>query len=372
MMNSLACKLNKIFLITALFTFLSIGVAFASTKIPAEVLSVNDPIKNNGTSYTQEVLLRFPSGEQLRTERIIFTYPNDYIKVPLKQGDRVSVLIDSSASSKYQITGYDRVNDLLWLPAIFIAAYIIILGAKNLSRLLLQFGIVVFALLALYLGIMINAPSILTLLAIITGCIIYFFMRFKGHTLTLISGLSVSISMLVLYIFSFFLIGLLKLQDGIVGPLLSFYNYSTNIDSDNLTIACILIASIGGVLAVVAYEVKEGVAQKSQDKNIPRNKLITKSARAGIRILREKTYAFMTLIIGLITLFVAPFLSATSISNTLNTDPISNIIGFLFLVLLGWLLTVPITAVIVGLILGRVQTHKLVTSETLDEFEGFI
>ena len=367
--------IQKTFTILALalgFSVITINSVFASTVIPAEVISTADPINVSDTSYTQQVILRFPSEKDNRTEEVLFNYPNSSIKVPLKQGDRVSVKIDSNASAKYEIVGYDRVNDLIWLPGLFIAFYVIVIGTRYFKRLILQFIFAGILLGGLYLGVMIHAIAPVVLAFCFLAGFIYSVVRFKRQTLILIASLSFGVTMVFLFIVSFFLIDVLKMQMSMVGPLLTFYGLDSNIDFSGLIISGILIASSGGILAVITHEVREGVTLKAKENGIERNRLITKAARIGVQALQEKAFTFFMFALGLLVLFVVPFLAATSFADTFNYDPIASIVSFLFFVLLGWFFSVPITAIIEGFALGRVPSHKLISEDIIDEFEGII
>lgn len=351
-------------------------VQVAETKLfIANVVDASDMGKyakendSNRQSVTLSIDVETSSGT--RTDRVdtVFVFPNEQFKRPLKIGDQV--LIEStkefSPSSPITFVSYYRQNNLLIWSVLLMGLFLIVAGFKTNLKYLIIF-----------------------VMTIVSGAIVITFYRTNTYlTFGLVFLWQIVSTFAFAYrIFSKRLPSILLSTSVIAGQFIALLLVfvMNNINIFDLGFFDIFFPTINDAREVMIYVfamivtfptsvviaeqiISESIKIKREQAEITKIKLIGALSKSSLKTLNYIFLTFYGVFLGIFTGVVALATKEYVFLQALNSTVLSQFLSIGFLILFELLVLVPAMSALVGVVLGNVETHELVTDKNLRQLE---
>ncbi|MEI7603933.1 MAG: hypothetical protein WCJ19_02850 [bacterium] len=327
-------------------------------------LSTDDP------SGIQKVKLEIKSG--INTNSIFetsFKQPTANIKRDLQKGDIVLVRfnlnpIDNKIQS-VQIQEFYRVPNVFWAPLFFIMLLLIIAVVKYRRKVLMFLGIssavAISSLLIVFLKF--NAPfAIIASFSIMYFILLYVLYKkisisFVGFLLPIVLGISAML-------FTFITLQLAQLQLTYLAVTTSFYSIQNN-DYYEAFYSAVLFASLIGAVYIAYQQILDSIKIKITNTGVTKRELTLRSFKNMIKNFDSIIFPCLGFLVGIMFSLFLFLQRSVGLEAALNNDYWVSISILSFISLIVWIATVPLCALLCGMILGRLEQHKVVTDKTI-------
>lgn len=348
---------------------------FEKTETKIYVATVEDArdvgnYDKDNLSNSQEVELSIETNDQgAQTRDATFVFPNEQFKKPLKRGDQVLIesTADLAAGSPITFVSYYRQNNLLIWCIILVGLFFLVSGFKNNLRYLQIFIIFVVSgiiVLAFYRNNTYLTFGLLfgwQILATYIFAYLIFRKRIPSTILTVSVFLNQLLAMILVFIMSNINIFDIGLFD-IFFPAIS--------DAREVMIYVFAVMITFPITVIFAEQViSESIKKKREDSEITKIELMKYLARTTLKLLN---YIFLTFFGLFFSVFVGVLAIASKESvfiQAANSSFLTQILSIGFLMLFNLVIFIPLISAITGLILGRFETHELVTDRNLKQLE---
>jgi hypothetical protein len=349
--------------------------SFESTATQVFIATVTDAREISDYSKVtlsnrQEVELSIQStelGEQIRDA--VFVFPNEQFKKPLKVGDQVLIetLSDLSSGADIVFISYYRQNALLVWTIILISFFLIVSGFKNNIRYIQVFLIFIVSGLIVLLFYKENTFLTFGLLFFWQLLATYFFAYriFTKRIPSFILTFSVFINQLISMILAFVMSNIYIFDFGVFDVFFSTIN-----DAREVLVYIFAVMITYPITVIFAEQViSESIRKKREESDITKIDLMKYLSKSNLKLLN---YIFLTFF----GLFFSVFISVVAIASSddllfiaANSSFLSQVISIGFLMLFNLVIFIPLISAITGLVLGRLETHELVTDRNLRQLE---
>lgn len=338
----------------------------------ADASEMNDYSKDNSANkqpVTLEVEVQTSSGVRLDRREVIFVFPNEQFKKPLKVGDQVLIESTSDFAPNAPITfiSYYRQNNLIIWTVILLGLFLTVSGFKNnikYSQVLIIF--IVSSLIVLFFY---RKSTYLTFGLLFTWQILatfaFAYRIFAKRIPSLILTLSVFGNQILAIILTFVMNNINIFDTG----LFDIFFASTN-DAREVMVYVFAVLVTYPISVIFAEQVlTESIKKKREENNISKMELMKYLAKSNLRSLNHIYLTFFGLF-GAIFIGVVAIASNESIMlKAANSSSVSQILSIGFLILFNILIFIPLVSAVTGIVLGRVETHELVTDRNLRQLE---
>ncbi len=321
-------------------------------------------------SNRQEVELSIDTKDQGDQKRdATFIFPNEQFKKPLKRGD--SVLIESTndlaPGSAIIFISYYRQNNLLIWTILLFGLFLIVSGFKNNIKYLQIFfiflasGVIVLTLYRnntyLTFGLLFGWQILATYLFAYR----IFTKKIPSTILTVSVFLNQILAMIIAFIMS-------NIQIFDIGLFDLFFPAISDAREVMMYIFAVMITY--PITVVIAEQViSESIKKKREDSEITKIDLMKYLSRTTLKLVN---YLFLTFF----GLFFSIFVGVVAIASkegifleAANSSFLTQVLSIGFLMLFNLIIFIPLISAITGLILGRFETHELVTDRNLKQLE---
>lgn len=385
-------KLN-IFFIAALGIFFILGLNFVranenptseninksgvkNTKI--YVATVFDAIEMNEFSkedlansqlVTLDIEVQTPSGIRQDRREVVFNFPNNQFKKPLRKGDQV--LIESTADFLPDdpitfISYYRQYNLIIWTLILF-GLFLTVSGFKNNLKYLEVLGIFVVSCLIVLFFYRRNTYLTFSLLFLwqIIATFIFSYRIFAKKIPSLILTFSVFGSQIIAMILTFIMNNINIYDTGLFDVL-----FPTKNDAREVMIYIFAVLITFPISVIFAEQVlTDSIRKKREDSTITKIDLMKHLAKSNLKSLNQIYITFFGL-------FGAIFISTLALASNenvmfeaINSSSLTQILSVGFLILFNVIIFIPLVSAVTGIILGRLDTHELVTDKNLKQLE---
>lgn len=351
-------------------------VKVAETKLfIANVVDASDmgqySKENNSNRQSVTLSIDVETSSGTRTDRVdtIFVFPNEQFKRPLRIGDQV--LIEStkefSPSSPITFVSYYRQNNLLIWSVLLMGLFLIVAGFKTNLKYLIIF-----------------------LMTIVSGVIVVLFYRTNTYlTFGLVFLWQIVSTFAFAYrIFSKRLPSILLSTSVVAGQFIALLLVfvMNNISIFDLGFFDIFFPTINDAREVMIYVfamivtfptsvviaeqiISESIKIKREQAEITKIKLIGALSKSSLKTLNYIFLTFFGIFLAIFTGVIALATKEDVFLQALNSTVLSQFLSIGFLILFELLVLVPAMSALVGVVLGNVETHELVTDKNLRQLE---
>ena len=330
---------------------------------------VIDYSKSN-LSNSQEVELSIETTDQGSQKRdATFVFPNEQFKKPLKRGDQVLIesTSDLAAGSNITFISYYRQNNLIIWSIILLGLFLLVSGFKSNLRYIQIF------LIFLVSGIIVLSfyrnNTYLTfglLFAWQIGATYLFAYRiFRKRIPSTILTLSVFVNQLIAMCLVFIMSSINIFDTGLFDiffPAIS--------DAREVMIYVFAVMLTYPITVVFAEQViSESIKKKREDSEITKIELMKYLSRSTLKLLNYIFLAFFGLFFAILVGVLAIASKDNIVIQSANSSFLTQMLSIGFLMLFNLVIFIPLISAITGLILGRFETHELVTDRNLKQLE---
>jgi hypothetical protein len=344
-------------------------IFIATVVDAAEVDEISKTKESNSQLVTLEVDVETPAGIRKDSIETTFVFPNAQFKKPLVVGDKV--LIESTQylapGSPITFISYYRQENMFVWAIILLGLFFIVSGARNNIK-FIQI-LLIFLVSGLIVIFFYRRSTYLTFGGLFLWQIIatyfYAYRTFLKNTPALVLTLSIFVNQLLALIIAFAMRSIHIFDVG----LFDLFFYTIN-DARVVMMYVFALLVIYPISVVFAEQLlKEGIKKKKEDNYISRINLMKHIASV---ILKSLNHIFLTLF----GLFFAIFISVVALGSNeeyflqaVNNSSLSQMLSIGFLILFNIVVFVPMVSAFVGIFLGRVEPHEIVTDRNLKQLE---
>jgi len=323
----------------------------------------------NNQIVTLDIEVQTSSGIRQDRREVVFTFPNEQFKKPLKKGDQV--LIESTADFGANapinfISYYRQYNVIIW-AVILLGLFLTVSGFKNNLKYLQVLGIFIVSSLIVLFFYRRNTYLTFSFLFIwqIIATFVFSYRIFTKRIPSLILTFSVFGSQIIAMILSFVMNSINIFDTGLFDVL-----FPTKSDAREVMIYVFAVLVTFPISVIFAEQVlTESIKKKREDNTITKMELMKYLAKINLKSLNHIYLTFFGLF-GAIFISTLALASNESIMfQAVNSSSLTQILSVGFLILFNILIFIPIVSAVTGIILGRVETHELVTDRNLRQLE---
>lgn len=299
---------------------------------------------------------------------VSFKFPSDAIKRPLQKGDVVLVRVNVGADNRLQgadIVDFYRVPNIFWAPLLFLLILLITVVVKYRRKTYLllsfvaSFGVSIPAI--LYTNV--NGVLILTICFSIQFALLLYFL-YKKVSIAFVGLVIPMILSIGATLLAYITLQLTQIQLSYLSVITTFYNNTTSNFYESYYVA-VVIAAVGGAIYISYQQILETVKIRISHEDITKRELTFRSFKGAIRNFDSIIFPSIIFILAFgfsILLFLQKNIG---IEAALNNDLWVSISVLSCVTFIAWILSVPICALICGMVLGHIEQHKVVTDKTI-------
>jgi hypothetical protein len=344
-------------------------VYIATVVDASEINDFSKENEANRQTVTLEIEVQTTSGEK-RLDRVetIFDFPNNQFKKPLKIGDQV--LIESATElnpAQISFISYYRQNNLLIWAIILFGLFLTVSGFKNnVKYIQILFIFIVSSSIVLLLYRQNTYITFGLLFAWqILATFLFAYRIFARKIPSLILTLSVFGNQLLAMILTFVMNNINIFDIGLFDIFFPTVN-----DAREVMMYIFSVLVIYPITVIFAEQVlNESIKKKREEANITKIELVKFLTKSNLRALNQIYLTFFGV-------FAAVFICVLALASTesifilaVNSSTLSQFISLGFLILFSILVFIPLISSVTGILLGRVETHELVTDRNLKQLE---
>ena len=362
-------KLFSIILLFGLFlNFVTPTVIHAdATSDYAVVSDASQPSEEDGG--IQKIKLNIKSGKSKNSIfDVSFKAPNQNIKRNLQKGDVVFVRITPSQDGKGSdiiIEDFYRLPNIFWAPIIFILILLVVVIVKYKNKILILSSVTIAIILSILMitFLRINSVLVITTFFSLSFFILLYFV-YRKLTIAIVGLLLPLILGVFVYLLSLLSLQLAQVQVSYLDVISSFYSFD-NPDYYESFYAAVLFGSLIGSVYIAYQQILESIKFKVHEITLSKKELTLRSFKHMIKNLDTMLLPAIGIFLGILfSIFI--FLQRTiGIQNALNSDYLVSLSIVFSICFIAWIITVPICALLCGVILGRLEKHKIVTDKTI-------
>lgn len=344
-------------------------IFIATVVDAAEVKEVSKTKESNSQLVTLEVDVETPAGIRKDSIETTFVFPNAQFKKPLVVGDKV--LIESTQyltpGSPITFVSYYRQDNMFIWAIILLGLFFIVSGARN--NLKFFQILLIFLVSGLIVIFFYRRSTYLTFGGLflwqIIGTYFYAYRTFLKKIPAVILTLSIFINQLLAVAITFAMQNI-NLFDAALFDL--FFN---TINDARLVMIYVFTIIVTYPISVVFAEqmLKEGIRKKKEDSYISKINLMRHLASVTIKSLNYIFLTFFGLFFGIFVSVIALGSNEGYFLQAVNNSSLSQILSMGFLILFNIVVFVPMVSALVGIFLGRVEPHEIVTDQNLRQLE---
>lgn len=319
---------------------------------------------------TQMLTLKIVSGEHKDTlVETLLTFPSTQFKSPLKVGDKVllEVVGDIAPTPRVNLLSKYRQNNLLVWSFMLVGLFILIAGFRSNIK---YFQIFLISLVAgLIVLFLYHRNTYLTFGLLFVWLILatmwFAFNVFRKKLPALVLAFSIFgnliLAMLLVFIMKsidIFDIGLFELF------------LSTSYEARQVMIYLFSILMIYPLTVVFAEQIiSESIKKKKEESDILKMTMIQYISRSAIKNLNTIFLTFFGIFFAIFVGVIAIASKEDLVFQVINSAALSQILSLGFLVLFNLLIFVPLVSFAVGMWLGKLEAHELITDRNVKQLE---
>jgi len=319
-------------------------------------------------SGTQKIRLEIKSGKNSHgIFETSFKQPTDNIKRDLAKGDIVLVnfVVVNNQVQSVTVQDFYRLPNAFWIPLLFLLLFLVVAIIRFRNKVYLFVGM------SLAIGVTIAAVIFLKINIIIV-IIPAFSIMFALVLFLIYRKISIAIMGLILPIIlglGAFLITYLSLQIADIQisylTILSNYYHLQNSDYTEGFYAATLISSLVGSVYIAFHQILESVKIKITEIELTKKQLTLRSFKHTIKNFDSIIFPCLGFMIGIMLSIFIFLEKSMGVEGALNNDYWVAFTILCFISMLSWVATIPVCALISGIILGRMEKHKVFTDKTI-------
>ncbi len=344
-------------------------IFIATVVDAAKVENISKTKESNTQLVTLEVDVETPAGMRKDSIETTFVFPNAQFKRPLAVGDKV--LIESTqyltpGSPITFITYYRQDNMFIW-AIILLGLFFIVSGARN--NLKFFQVLLIFLVSGLIVIFFYRRSTYLTFGGLILWQIIatyfYAYRTFLKKLPAVILTLSIFVNQVLAIAITFAMQSINLFDAGL------FDLFFNTINDARLVMIYVFTVIVNYPISIVFAEqiLKEGIKKKKEDPYILKINLMKYLASMTIKSLNYIFLTFFGLFFGIFVSVIALGSNEGYFLQAVNNSSLSQILSIGFFILFDILVFVPMVSAFVGVFLGRVEPHEILTDQNLKQLE---
>lgn len=321
-------------------------------------------------SNQQQVTLLIDTKDQGEQKReAVLTFPNEQFKRPLKRGDQVLIesTKDLAAGSNISFVSYYRQNNLIIWTVILLGLYLVVSGFKNNLRYIQIFFIFLVSGGIVLLFYRNNTYLTFTLLFVwqILATYLFAYRIFAKRIPSIILTISVFISQITAMILAFVMTSINIFDMGL------FDVFFSTVSDAREVMMYVFATMITYPIAVLIAEqvISESIKKKREDNDITKIDLMKYLSKSTLKLLNHIFITFFGIFFSILIGVLAIASNEGIMFEAANSSFLSQVLSIGFLLLFNLSIFIPLVSAITGLILGRFETHELVTDRNLKQLE---
>ena len=360
--------LTSLFLIISFFSFIAPSVIHAdSTNDYAVVIDASIPSEDE--SGVQNLKLDVKSGKSKNSIfETTFHLPQPNINRYLQKGDVMLVQISDAKDGKGQtinIVDFYRLPNIFWAPVIFIIILLIVVIVKYRNKIFILTCVTIAIALSLVIITFLKLNSVIVIITLFSiSFFILLFLLYRKVSIAVVGLLLPIILGVFVYLLSLLSLQLAQIQVSYLGVISSFYSFNNQDYSESFYVA-VLFGSLIGSIYIAYQQILESIRFKVSEITLSKKELTLRSFKHMVKNLDTMILPSIGIFIGILFSIFLFLQRSIGIQNTLNNDYLVSLSIIFSICFMAWIITVPICALLCGIILGRLEKHKIVTDKTI-------